>query len=466
MSMMPISRSTTVVTLLGLSLLGLVPAAYGQCQLANPSFEVNGGGTAFGGWNQFGNITAVSTNVTHGNKAVRIAGPDESAWGVSAVWQRLDSAPGEYWRLVTDVGHNADAPLNGNLQAIINIEWRDGSNQLIDFESFSVADANTTPDVMNRVEITSSPAPAGTAAIHVLMAVLQSPAQEPGYVYYDLVSLEEQTSPGLGDLQWGDFPGGRTLDFGGHSWRVKGPGFYGPGPNSFSDEADNVWVDGEGNLHMTCKQEGGTWYSTEIATEEVLGYGDYKFTAVGRLDTWDPNIVFGYFLWQYPFCYNPGNPWNLHNEVDVEISRWGDPQNDLAQFVVQPYDVNGNIYRFPVEFESDDELTSFAYRWLPDRMEFRAWKGGLADESPSNMIESWTYTGPHLPRPEFTRMHLNLWYAFGPPGQDHEIVISDFQFVGEGGQPIPAVGEWGLAILLLGIMIAGTTMFRRSTVSA
>jgi hypothetical protein len=199
----------------------------------------------------------------------------------------------------------------------------------------------------------------------------------------------------------------------------------------FADSADHVWVDEDDRLHMTIRKIDGTWYSTEIAAEDALGYGDYIFTIVGRLDTWDPNVVLGLFSWQYPMCYDPANPWNLHNEVDVEISRWGVPGNDIGQFVVQPWDYPGNMSRFAVTFTSDDELTSYALRWLPDCIEARSWRGSPEAEAPATLIHTWTYTGPHLPRPEQPRVHINYWQFNGSPwsGMDHEVVIDEFRFV-------------------------------------
>jgi hypothetical protein len=49
------------------------------------------------------------------------------------------------------------------------------------------------------------------------------------------------------------------------------------------------------------------------------------------------------------------------------------------------------------------------------------------------MIHAWTYTGPHIPRPEQPRVHINLWQFNGPPDTDQEVVIDEFTFVPEGG---------------------------------
>ena len=48
--------------------------------------------------------------------------------------------------------------------------------------------------------------------------------------------------------------------------------------------------------------------------------------------------------------------WNPYNEIDVEWSRWGDPQQDPAQFVVQPWDTPGNLVRFSAALASGDYI--------------------------------------------------------------------------------------------------------------
>jgi hypothetical protein len=187
-------------------------------------------------------------------------------------------------------------------------------------------------------------------------------------------------------------------------------------------------VDGNGALHLTISYLVNGWYSTEVALIDTLGYGDYVFSTRGRLDMLDPTAVLGLYIWEYGPCYDTAFLWwNPYNEADVEFSRWGVPGSPLEQFAVQPADWGGNRERFDVTF-ADDEVTSHAFRWTSDRLEFRAWRGGVADESPANMIRSWTYTGPHVPRPDRPRVHLNLWQYDGPPAGAQEVVIDDFHF--------------------------------------
>jgi hypothetical protein len=398
----------------------------------NPSFEIAGsGGAVFGGWNQFGAVCS-SPNATHGHVAARVTGPNSGGWCVSGTWQPMDSSPGDRWNVSVRAWHESVRPLSGACTALVNIEWRDAGGSLIGYESYAPVDASTPTGEVQDFSVTTGPAPAGTAEARLLLGVLQGPTDPAPDVYFDQATFDEIGPPSIDDMQWTDFPGGRTLDFGGCTWRVKGPGWYGPGESLYSDDPGSVWTDGSGRLHMTIRRVGGSWFSTEVAVEETLGYGDYVFTTVGSIDTLDPHAVLGLFLWQYGPCWDPAYLWwNPYNEIDVEIARWGNPSNGVAQFVAQPHDWPGNLDRFDASW-GDGELASFAFRWLPDRVEFRCWRGGPSEETPGTRIRSWTYTGPHVPRPEQPRVHVNLWQYDGPPGTDQEVVLDAFTFVPEG----------------------------------
>jgi hypothetical protein len=397
-----------------------------QCLLANPSFEIAGsGGSVFAGWNQFGPCGS-STTVVHGSVAARVSGPNLGGWDVAGYWQAFDCAPGERWEATVHAWHSSIRPLSGQSRAILNIEWRDAGGNLISYESHTVADVSTPVDDVQDFSVSSGPAPGATVKARLLLAVLQGPGDPVPDVFYDEATFDKLGT--LDALQWNDFPSGRTVSFSGRTWRVKGTGYYGPGPNLFDSSASAVWVDANG-LHMTIRKVGSSWYSTEVALQDALGYGDYIFTTVGRLDALDPNVVLGLFLWQYGRCYDSAYLWwNPYNEIDVEFSRWGNPSNNIGQFVAQPYDYPGNIHRFAATF-SNGEITSHAFRWLADRVEYRSWRGGPADESTSVPIRAWTYTGPHIPRPEQPRVHINLWQATGVPAATQEVVLNAFTFV-------------------------------------
>lgn len=429
-------RSTTPVApiLLALGMLLAGVNAHAQCILANPSFELGSGG-----WNQFGNVGTVSEAV-HGASAARVTGLNLGGWDVSGYWQQMDSEPGEQWEVTVHVQNSAANPLGSQSSAIVNVEWW-GSSGMITYESHAAANGSTPTGAYEELSFISGPAPSETVAARLLLGVLQAPADPRPDVYYDQITFYSLSSPTMDEMQWGDFPGGRTIDFAGLTWRVKGPGYYGPGPNTFSDATSAVWVDANGGLHLTIKYSGGLWRSTEVTLEETLGYGDYIFTTKGRLDLLDPQAVLGIFLWQYGPCWDEGYLWwNPYNEIDIEFSRWGDAGRDLAQFVAQPYDYAGNISRFDVSF-SEDEISSHAFRWMADRVEYRSWRGGPNDEAPENIISSWTYTGPHIPRPEQPRVHLNLWQYDDHPATEQEVIFTDFTFVPEGWTSVPEEPE-------------------------
>jgi hypothetical protein len=398
--------------------------------LANPSFELPGsGGATFAGWSQFGS-TGSTTPAPHGAVAARVSGPNTGNWDVSGYWQKVAAAPGQKWIATVHAWHSPTRPLAGGSKAILNIEWRDASQNLISYESHTVADASTPAGQVVSDSVVSAAAPVGTASARLLLGVLQGPTDPVADVYFDEATFYNAGPPTLDSRQWTDFPGGRTLAFAGRTWRVKGPGYYGPGPNNFCDTGSCTWVDAAGDLHLTIQKISNTWYSTEVTLTDNLGYGDYRVSTRGRLDTLHPNVVLGIFLWQYQPCYDASYGWwNPYNEIDIEYSRWGNPANAVGQFVAQPYDYPGNIDRYAATF-SAGEITTHAMRWLSDRVEYRAWRGGPQDESPATLIHAWTYTGPHLPRPEQPRLHLNLWQFSAPPDVNQEVVVDTFVFVG------------------------------------
>lgn len=424
----PGAASTLLLATVILATLATALPTAAQCILANPSFELLGsGGATFGGWNQFGRVGS-TTIADHGGRAARLLGPNLGGWDVSGVWQARTCAPGQSWAITGHVRHPSWKPLSGDCAAIVNVEWRDAGDNLISYESFAVAGPASPTDQWLAFALTSPGAPAGAATARLVLGLLQAPGAPEPEAWFDQVTFDSATPPTLDQLQWNDFPGGTTLQFSGRTWRVKGPGWYGPGDNYFSNLSDRVWVDAGGNLHLTVKRYGSTWNCTEVVTEDALGYGDYIVTTVGRLDLLDPQVVLGLFLWEYGPCWSDGYLWwNPYNEVDIEYSRWGNPAQDIGQFVAQPYDYPGNLSRFAAVFGVGEQV-SHAMRWSRNKVEYRVWRGGPADESPGTLIATWTYSGPHVPRPESPRLHLNLWKLGGTPAANQEVVISGFRF--------------------------------------
>lgn len=218
------------------------------------------------------------------------------------------------------------------------------------------------------------------------------------------------------------------ISFAGCDWWVKrSRDPVGPGPNYFED---NVWVDGAGDLHLKIDQRDGDWYCSEVIADESFGYGTYVFTVQGRVDLLDENIVLGLFTWED--CVPEYN----YREIDIELSRWGDPSNDNAQFVVQPWDTAGNMFRFNVDLACcAPKKTTYVFSWQPDSIRFWSCYGDSSSAiGTKDVIASWHYSGDDIPPAGDENPRINFWLMGGNPpndGREAEIVITSFRHMSD-----------------------------------
>lgn len=130
------------------------------------------------------------------------------------------------------------------------------------------------------------------------------------------------------------------VNFSGFQWRVrKVPSNRGGARNPY--DPNNVYVDQSGALHLEIVNRNNQWTCSEVNVTRSLGYGTYVFT-VEDTSNLDPAAFFTIFTWDHSSVQ--GN----HGEFDINISRWGDAQNqnENAQFVVQPAFLPLNMSRF------------------------------------------------------------------------------------------------------------------------
>ncbi|MBC01868.1 MAG: hypothetical protein CMJ34_01005 [Phycisphaerae bacterium] len=398
-----------------------------DCLYDNPSFEMGPGleGNAVSGWSDSGNVGLGDGLVSHGRRALWLYGPFNGKTDSSRLTCLMEAYGGWSYALKVDVGHLSTDALEGAARAFFTIRWRNSTGGVIAEEAVVLLNSLDATDVMVTVQADIGPAPVGTRSAEIEFSFRQTSAQESGRVWIDAFRLD-RTIPGVN--QWSDF-GSRRIDFAGHTWRVKNT-YQGPGPNQFSDSTDNARVQSDGSLFLGIDQA-GPWRCAELAIEDHLGYGTYRFVTRGRLDQLDPNVVFGLFIWEYVSCYeNSVMWWNPPNEFDIEFSRWGDPDAVEGQFVAQPYDWPGNIFRFDIPDGPGAEVITSEFRWEPEGMYCRAWIG--TPEEPETLLATWFYDGPHHPRPGRARVHLNLWLISGNPpqnGQPASVVLDDFIFI-------------------------------------
>ncbi len=279
-----------------------------------------------------------------------------------------------------------------------------------------------------------------TSLDHILATLFEDLAGDDGTLYLDNLRLAPS----------------REIQFAGLDWTVKCGVSLGPGPNPFSHGQGNVWVDGSDRLHLKITERRGQWWNAEVVLKDPKGYGVYSFEVESNVDDLDENIVLGLFT------YDIDAPAENYREIDFEFAKWGDPNNDNGQFVVQPYTVPGNIHRFDVDYAGTggNDTTSHVFTWSASAIEFESSYGALPPPVPGS-IESWTYSGADVPDEADEQVRINLWLFGGAApvdAMDAEVVVSAFSFEEEPVE-IPALGERGLRVLGA-VLIAAAVLVR------
>jgi hypothetical protein len=207
-----------------------------------------------------------------------------------------------------------------------------------------------------------------------------------------------------------------TIGFSGYEWRVRDAPSTRGGKNRF--DPSNVWTDDKGEMHLRIAKTSQDWTCAEVSLTRSLGYGTYRFV-VRDTSHLDPTVVFGIFTWDYAGGAQ-GN-----REVDIEISRWGDPTSKNAQYVVQPYHVAANVARFTIP---EGKLTH-SFRWEQDRISFRTVRGSGPGAHLPVVAEHIFTSGVPSPGIESVRMNLYVFREANVPLQKGaEVVIEQFEY--------------------------------------
>jgi hypothetical protein len=232
------------------------------------------------------------------------------------------------------------------------------------------------------------------------------------------------TVKGSGEFR---LPKPARLTFSGYEWEIRQVPSDRYGANDF--DARNAWVDADGMLHLMVVQRDGRWTSAEVRLTRALGYGSYAF-GVTDTSALDPAVTLGMFTWDDLGEY-------YHRELDIEIGRWGDPDNKDGQYVVQPEYVAENVFRF---FAPPGRLTH-AFRWEPGHVSFRTIRGTARSETLASVVAQREFASG-VPVPGAEAVHINLLYfrmrksdrapASSSPRlleKDAEVVIEKFQYL-------------------------------------
>lgn len=211
-------------------------------------------------------------------------------------------------------------------------------------------------------------------------------------------------------------PLARALDFGGYPWELREVASDRGGTRNVY-EPSNVWTDVHGHLHLRIAKKATQWTSAEVNLGHSLGYGTYRFVVRGLSDL-EPAAVFSIFTWD-----ESGPP----REMDIEVSRWGEPEGKNAQYVIQPYYVPANAKRFTLP----SGPITFTMRWEPGRISFRTERGRLPEGRANELVSEHVFTSG-VPTPGNETIHMNL-YVFEnrtqPLQEGCEVIVEKFEYL-------------------------------------
>lgn len=206
-----------------------------------------------------------------------------------------------------------------------------------------------------------------------------------------------------------------TIHFGGYEWEVRST-ISNNGGIDHQYLTKNVWLDSDGALHLRVSRVGTKAACAEIHTIRNLGYGTYRFTVqdVGKLDA---SASLGFFTW------SDRSPDQNYREMDIHISRMGNPENKNGEYLIQPYYIPANVYRFEIP---SGEITA-SFHWMPGSAVFTTAEGSNPHAKP---VSTWTFTAG-IPASSGENTYINFCeFPFAKVGlrQEAEVVIENFQF--------------------------------------
>ena len=210
----------------------------------------------------------------------------------------------------------------------------------------------------------------------------------------------------------------KTVRFSGYDWTVRAVGSdRGGEPNAY--DTSNVWVDDKGFLHLRTSEQNGRWTCAEVSLTRSLGYGMYRFVVQDSAHL-PPSAVAAFLT------YDDERTQDSASEVDIELSRWGDPKRKNTQYVIQPYYVPENVFRF----ESRAGTMTHSFHWELGRVTFRSGAGGAQGPTAQPLAMHAFSSGVPVPGKETVRINLfdfqHLQHPTQPPA---EVVIEKFEYL-------------------------------------
>ena len=210
--------------------------------------------------------------------------------------------------------------------------------------------------------------------------------------------------------------------FGTNEWFIRtGPNPGGAGPNYWGSGKESVEVV-DNKLHLRIAQVNGRWTSAEVMTPIPDGKRGAVIMITSPTHDLDPRLVIGMFAYR-----------DDHNELDVEISRFGSPASLYnAQYAVHSPRGGVEKYPFSITHSPESPATMHTITWGP-----RVSPGvGLGIEPISfasdgiGVRESWDYAGAAV-NLQRAWLHINVWLYEGKApanGQPIDVEIGSIRF--------------------------------------
>ena len=164
-------------------------------------------------------------------------------------------------------------------------------------------------------------------------------------------------------------------------------------------------------------KKSGRWSCSEVVLNRSLGYGIYV-VKVRDSSHLEPAAVFS----MNTFDDYGGD--QHYREMDVEVSRWGDPANkNNAQYGVQPFYVPGNVFAF----KAPSGTLTHTMHWQSARVSFKTTRGNA--EGP--LVSEHEFTSG-VPTPGQERVQFNFYLVTSeksPLQKGGEIIVEKFEYL-------------------------------------
>jgi hypothetical protein len=210
----------------------------------------------------------------------------------------------------------------------------------------------------------------------------------------------------------------KTLNFSGYEWTTSAGPIFRAGSRNFFDPA-NVWTDESGALHLRISGSPGKWAGAELKLTRSLGYGTYKFQ-VRDVSHLEPSALLTLITW------NGVGTESTRRELDVELGRWGEPDNTNVNYVIQPYYVPANM----VAFRAPPGLYTHSFRWEPGKVTFST-LAGSGNTGEGRVINQHVFTsGVPSPGGQSVRLALFVFHqGHTPLKNENEVIIDRFEYL-------------------------------------